>query len=75
MFMFLEQSPEDAGIREETIQQIKETAFHLEYISALVKEITGISIPRFDKLIETLLIEWEYHIIWELQKLIVVKSR
>ncbi len=57
MFIFLEQDSEIAGIRDETRQQIKETAFHLEYVAKLVKDITGISIPRFKELIQSLLIE------------------
>jgi aminoglycoside phosphotransferase (APT) family kinase protein len=57
MFLFFGQSIEDAGIREETLQQIKETVFHLEYISSFVKEVTGIIIQKFDELIQSLLIK------------------
>ena len=57
ILLFFKQSPETAGIREETIQQIKETVFHLENIASFVKNKTGISIPKFDNLIQTILKE------------------
>jgi len=57
ILIFFKQSPETAGIREETIQQIKETVFHLEYIASFVKDKTSISIPIFDELIQTILKE------------------
>ena len=57
MVNFFGHSPEEAGIRNEALEQIKETVFHLEYISSFVKEVTGISIPIFDDLIQSLLID------------------
>ncbi len=57
MFMFFGQDAKEVGIREDALQQIKESVSHLEYISSLVKEVTNISIPRFDDLIQSLLIE------------------
>ncbi len=41
----------NSGMREEVIQQIKETAFHMKRIYELLEEITGIKIPELEEFI------------------------
>ncbi len=44
----------ESGMREEVIQQIKETAFHMKRIYELLEEITGIKIPELEEFIRNL---------------------
>ncbi|MCG3227746.1 MAG: phosphotransferase [Candidatus Heimdallarchaeota archaeon] len=51
MFKF---SPNESGLREETVQQIKETVFHVENILSLVREKTNLSLPELEKFIQSI---------------------
>ncbi|NPD87330.1 MAG: phosphotransferase [Asgard group archaeon] len=51
MFKF---SPNEHGSREEALQQIKDTVFHIENIYSLVREKTNLSIPKLEEFISSI---------------------
>ena len=54
MIMF-KHSPEEYGHREETLQQIKETVFHIENIYSLIRKKTNLSIPDLEEFIQSII--------------------
>jgi len=53
MIMF-KHSPEEYGLREEAIQQIKETVFHIKNIYSLIRKITNLSMPELEEFIHSI---------------------